>query len=146
MTDEAEGPFVACALLCERLEWRGKLPSILGITNQIHVARVPAKIKLSGALCFWSGGFEGSLPLKIVRRSPGETEETDLGEMHFTGHSMAALELGLTFGASEMGIHHFEVYLGGKLMTRIPLVLAPETDRPLGRMQSPPQAKHRRNN
>jgi hypothetical protein len=130
-------PYLSAGLICEKvLIEADKVPSFMRIVDQLTLPRpveafpsnMTVGMNLSLVVSFRPGGFKGTLPLKIEQVGPSRKRSM------FIEHQMTfpaiPVEAGSTVGIQMNikwdgeGIYWFEVFLGGKWRTRIPLRLS----------------------
>lgn len=134
-------PYISAALLCEKVlhEQDGTISAIRivdRVTVQIAAkakGKVKPTVKLAVLIAFKSGPSKGKYILKIVPRTPSgrkmAVKRTDVqGEFKFPlvfereEHGSTTV-INLVVDVSEEGVYWFDVYLGRRVITRIPLTV-----------------------
>ena len=130
------GPWLTSALICERvLIETDRVHSLIRLIDRTTVQTVgpeppeempPFQRQLSLFVSFKTGGAPPPYSLKITRSTPAEpTAESDVImdknielEAGRSGHNQT---VNLTVVFSQPGVHWFNVYLQGALVTRMPI-------------------------
>lgn len=137
MVDEYStlGPFLQMAVLCEKvLREQDGVVSLIRIIDRMTITAsgdvAPDKmpqgyITVTIMLGFKAGGATGSHVVDLIIRDPsGDVAQHIQLPMFLEGQDRgvtASLEVGLTI--KEEGLYWFDVVLGGRLITRMPLRL-----------------------
>jgi|SRR5271165_485727 len=135
-------PYITAALLCDKVlaEGNGTL-SIIRIADRagyqaIGVDGTPAippgarpVFQLSGLVALKAGPVTGEHVIKIVVENPlGKRTELHSFNVTFMGRDHGQnLILNMVIGIEHDGLHWFDVLFDEELLTRIPLVIAPES-------------------
>ena len=134
-------PYISAALLCEKVlhEQDGTL-SAIRIVDKVTVqiaAKAKSKVKptvqLAVLIAFKSGPIKGKHLLRVVPRTPSgrkmAVKRTDVkGEFKFplvfeSEEHGSTTVINLVVDVSEEGVYWFDVYLGRRVVTRIPLTV-----------------------
>ena len=124
------GPFLTIAVFCEEARQdRDGFLSLSRIIDQIAVLGVdpnimpPTQVVTTLVVIFRSGSFQGSSQITVTQISPsGLSIPLFSFPTFFQGSDQAAGVIAkVGFTVSEVGLHWFEVSLGGQAKTRIPL-------------------------
>lgn len=133
MTIESGGPYLAMAVLCEKVlqEKDGVLSAIRIVDRIIHTAfgsetpeqMSPVPVNLTALLSFKAGAARGT---RTIKWSPQAPSGQRLPEMSFPAFFESEdrginLVVNLAFQANEEGLYWFDVILEDQLLTRIPL-------------------------
>lgn len=130
------GPFVAAAVFCENIvEDSSGMLSAIRILDTINVAVPPhidpptkknqLPLSLNLLLSFRSGDSPRRQRLKVTIESP-EGKRKDVGasrpvEYTKEPHAVTNVKVKVNLGVHSSGVFWFDVFLDGKLMTRVPL-------------------------
>lgn len=133
MTSETRGPFLAAAVLCEKVleEKDGVLSAIRMVDRIVQTAVGPAgpeemppvPVNLTALIAFKSGGARGRHSLRLRPEAPSglrlpEVSLPVLFEGEDRGHNVL---LNLALQADQEGLYWFDVLLDEQMVTRIPL-------------------------
>ena len=134
MTDELGGPYLSVAVLCEKvLQEKDGVASVIRIVDRFILTASgpappekmpPTTITTTAFLSFKSGFAKGSHTVKLVPKDPsGRSAGPEaLLPVFFEGEDRGAnIIVNVNFRVQEDGLYWFEVLLGERLMTRIPL-------------------------
>jgi hypothetical protein len=133
VTEEPGGPYVAMAVLCEKVlqEKDGVLSAIRVIDRIVSTASgpeaparmPPVAIRLTALLSFRSGIARGSYTVTLRPQAPSGRALPALAlPVHFEGEDRGAnLVLNLDSVLDEEGVYWFDVLLGEQRLTRMPL-------------------------
>ncbi len=134
-------PYISAALLCERvLQEQDGVLSAIRMVDRVTVqiakgakGKVKPTIKLAVLVAFKSGPMKGKHILRVVPRTPSgrkmAVKRTDVqGEFKFPlvfeGREHGSTNvINLVVDVSEEGVYWFDVYLGRRVVTRIPLTV-----------------------
>lgn len=147
------GPYVQAALFCEHLlDEKDNVKSVIRIIDRILFQAagpdVPDKMpefvrEIVAVLMFKSGEARGPVPIKITLTRPSGLTDSDHiweGTIHFEGGIRGNnLTLRMHTRFSESGPYWYNVYVGERLATRMPLEIIYTTMRTLG--QSRPEQR-----
>lgn len=99
----------------------------------------PAQIPVVALVIFYAGGAVRESTLETFFVSPtGQRYAAGPTEMSFDRPDrLIRLQIGAEFEAVETGRHHFEVYLDGSFVTRVPFSIAYRRDAPTGAPDRP---------
>jgi hypothetical protein len=129
------GPFLTIATFCERiLNERDGVNTLVRVVDRYYVEPLPAEVHLPPdvkpgfqtflVIVVKSGDFRGQATVTIRRRNPsGEYPDKQMSvPLDFKGDEHGtSLNIGMTFPATEVGLHWVDVELDGRLLTRVPL-------------------------
>jgi hypothetical protein len=137
---QSNGPYLTYAAVCEKvLRETDDVISLIRIVDRVNVTiplpaqlgtEVPADlvaaappIAVTFVLGLKSGGYVGSLPIKIRIETPSEADWPDFAtSLNLEGEDRgASLVLPMQFPALVDGLYWFVVEVGGEVMTRVPL-------------------------
>jgi len=130
MAHYLQGPFLTAAIFCEEARQdRDGFLSLSRITDHIVVfgenaeMMPPTQIVTTLVVIFRSGSFRGSSQITVNQISPsGLSMPLFSFPTFFQGDDQGAGVIAkVGFVVSEVGLHWFEVSLGGQPKTRIPL-------------------------
>ena len=133
MSDEAGGPYVQVAAVCERvLNEKDGVLSLIRIVDRFVVpvptpapgAETPAvTINAFLVVALKSGFYEGKGTLRIVPTSPSGKQQPELSSgILLEGQDRGMnVVLQLQFVTREEGLHWFDVFFENQLLTRIPV-------------------------
>lgn len=134
MTEELGGPFLSTAVLCEKvLQEKDGVASVIRIVDRFIItasgAQPPEKmppwtITTTAFLSFKSGFAKGSQTVKLIPRDPSGRPIAPevLLPVFFEGDDRGAnLIVNVSLRIEEEGLYWFDVLLGERLMTKIPL-------------------------
>lgn len=142
MEQSENGPYLQAAFFCERLlqESDGVL-SVIRIVDTIDFQRSeqatePPLVNLTLFIAFKAGEARGSHELTVVKENasghPVDVEERHTQTLVFYGTEdrgvTVIMPVAMTGG--EAGLYWFAVYLGDRLMTRLPLRVAVRAEMP----------------
>jgi hypothetical protein len=127
------GPFLTTAVFCEEAQQdRDGFLSLSRIVDHIVVVGVdpnmmpPTQVVTTLVVIFRSGSFRGSSQIALTQISPsGLSIPLFSFPTFFQGDDQAAGVIAkVGFTVSEVGLHWFEISLGGQAKTRIPLKIS----------------------
>jgi len=132
MISESGGPYLAMAVLCEKVldEKDGVLSAIRIVDRMVYAAHgpdapqemPPVPVNIQALISFKSGQVRGEYIVKIKSNDPEKLEVSM--PIRLEGDERGAnVILNLGFTAKKEGLFWFDVFLGDKLITRIPLRL-----------------------
>ncbi|MBI4609615.1 MAG: hypothetical protein HY726_11470 [Candidatus Rokubacteria bacterium] len=136
MTEEPGGPYLSTAVFCEKvLQEKDGVASVIRIVDRFIVTisasgseppekMPPMTITTTAFLSFKSGFAKGSQVIKLVPRDPSGRPMAPeaLLPVFFEGDDRgASVTVNVTFRVEEEGLYWFDVLLGDRLMTKIPL-------------------------
>jgi hypothetical protein len=135
MQDEPEGPYIQVAALCEKvLQEKDGVLSVIRVVDRIISTAAgaappermpPVPINLTALLSFKSGFVRGSYTMTLRTRTPsGRYMSPELAmPVLFEGDEDrgANLIVNVNLQADEEGLYWFDVLLGGRVLTRMPL-------------------------
>ena len=125
-----QGPFLTAAVFCEEARQdRDGFLSLSRITDHIVVLGVdpnvmpPTQVVTTLVVIFRSGSFRGSSQITVNQISPsGLSTPLFSFPTFFQGDDQGAGVIAkVGFTVSEVGLHWFEISVGGQPKTRIPL-------------------------
>ncbi len=133
MTTELEGPWLVAALLCEKvLEEKDSALSAIRIVDRIILnasgpgapeKMPPLPVQLTALISFKSGFAKGNFTVKVRPVSPSQQKIQGMDfPIFLEGDERGAnviVNLGMTL--NEDGLYWFDVLLGDRLLTRMPL-------------------------
>ena len=134
-TAELDGPYLQIAALCEHvLEERDNVLSIIRIVDRITLstsdprapaAMPPVPVNVRLVIALKSGFARGRFDVKIgvVAPSTHVLAELSLPVLLEGEERGANIVMPVSFSAEEEGLYWFEVRLGDRLLTRVPLRL-----------------------
>lgn len=136
MPDETSGPWLAMAVLCEKvIESKTGVLSVINVIDRIVISpggpQVPEQmptipIQATAAIMFKSGFATTQYTMRMTLSKPSSEEEELVAScpMLFEGSDRGVnLILNLRFDAKEQGLYWFNVYLEDQRFTRVPLRL-----------------------
>lgn len=127
------GPYLAAAHFCEKvLAEKDGVLSAIRIIDRITVTasgaappeKMPqATIGITAFISFKSGFFKGSAEIKLVGRNPSQKVFANATlPMLFEGEDRGATSvLQMNMAVNEDGLYWFDVLIGDRLITRMPL-------------------------
>jgi hypothetical protein len=132
--EELQGPWLQTAVFCDRvLHEKDDVISLIRIVDRFTVtaegpeppARMPAggQLNVTGMLMFKSGFARGSYPVKIVGRTPNNRPTREIELPMFLEGEDRGVNLGfqMTIQNLEEGLYWFDVMVGDRVVTRMPL-------------------------
>jgi hypothetical protein len=139
-------PYITAALLCDKVlaEQNGTL-SIIRLADRAGYQQITVPgglqgiegarpvFQLSGLIALKSGPVTGEHTIKVVVENPLE-KRTEIHSVNLTfmgrDHGQNII-LNMIIGIEHDGLHWFDVLFDGDILTRIPLVVAPEPPIPV---------------
>jgi hypothetical protein len=133
MSVDTGGPYLAAALLCEKVlhEKDGILSAIRIVDRMIVTSQGPQPpeqlpsvlIKVNALLIFKSGAAKGSHTVKIQPVAPSDFKSPAISlPMFLEGENRgASLVCEIAFQATQEGVYWFDVLIKDDLLTRMPL-------------------------
>lgn len=135
MAEETDlgGPYLSAAVFCEKvLSEKDGVLSAMRIIDRITVTasgaappeRMPlTSINVTALISFKSGFFKGSAEIKVVGRNPSQkTFATTTLPILLEGEDRGATSiLQMNMQVNEDGLYWFDVMIGERLVTRMPL-------------------------
>ncbi len=130
---EYGGPWLQTAVFCEKvLQERDGVTSLIRIVDRFMITasgpdapeRMPkANLQIQGMLMFKSGFAHGSYTTKLVLRTPsGRLMQEATLPMLLEGYDRGVnLSFNMNLGLDEDGLYWVDVFVGERLMTRMPL-------------------------
>lgn len=141
-----DGPYLMHAVVCERvlqeadgvlsliriidrMSLNRQVTGLTGATEPAPPLQAPAAFPLTFAISLRSGGFQGSLPLRVTVKTPSGFKWPEFQvSVFFEGDDRGAnVLLPMQFPLQDEGLHWFVVELGGELLTRVPLRVINQT-------------------
>jgi hypothetical protein len=126
-------PYITAALLCENLiEAKDGSLTVIRIADRLEyvLEGVPAGLKpmlnIKGLLALKSGPVKGEfvVVIRLIRPNGMEKEPITLPPITLLGGDQGQnVILNIALGVEEEGLHWFDVYFDGDLLTRIPLMV-----------------------
>ncbi len=142
MEQSENGPYLQAAFFCERLlEEADGVLSAIRIVDTIDFQRneqatEPPLVNLTLFIAFKAGEARGSHELTVVKENasgdPADAEERHTQTLVFYGTEDRGVTviMPVAMTAGEAGLYWFAVYLGDRLMTRLPLRVAVPAEMP----------------
>lgn len=135
MTDDQEygGPYLQAAVFCERiLKEQDGVSSLIRIVDRVTIQAggpqppekmPPTRLSLWAYLAFKSGFAKGSFTISVKAQSPsGKTLPPVLLPLFLEGDDRgASVAFQLNLDAEEDGLYWFDISIGERLVTRMPL-------------------------
>lgn len=133
MTTESSGPYLAAAVLCERvLQEKDEVISIIRMIDRLTVTvnaagspetMPPAAVNFTVLIALKSGSARGRMTVKWRTETPSGLKLPDqLFPVFFEGEDRGVnLVINLNMIAEQEGLYWFDVLLDEQLLTRIPL-------------------------
>jgi hypothetical protein len=134
MDKELQGPFLAMAVLCEKvLREADGVISVIRVVDRVNVElrgpgapdeMPPIPISLNAVLSFKSGFAKGKYKVKLITRSPSGVESAaqNMPPIFLEGDERGAnLIVSLQLSVTEEGLYWIDVLLEERVLTRIPL-------------------------
>ncbi len=135
-TSKKGRPHISAALLCERvLQEQDGVLSAIRMVDKVTVqivegakGKVKPTVKLAVLVAFKSGPMKGKHILKVAPRTPSGRKMDVKGQFKFplvfegSEHGSTTV-INLVVDVSEEGVYWFDVYLGRRVVTRIPLTV-----------------------
>lgn len=128
-------PMLLLAVFCEKaIKEEDRVYTVIRVVDSLKVTAPerPPKgmgiaLPITTLVAFKANGFRGKLPLEFVQISPtGLREKVGANQVEFIGGITSAYIHGALTGVKydKDGVYEFEVRLGGRLYTKMPLQLA----------------------
>jgi hypothetical protein len=133
--DKRPLPYLAAALLCDRvLEGKDGSLTLVRIVDRVELQYpkgglpegVRPQLQISGLVSIKSGPLKGdfALTINLVRPTGDVSENTLSWPVKLLGEDQGQnLVLSMTLILKEEGLHWFDVFFEGELLTRIPLMV-----------------------
>lgn len=138
---DSEGPFLATAVLCEKvLREPDGVMSLIRVVDRIYTSQVtvgrpdstqaplppPPPLMLNLVISFKSGGISGDREVGITSYAPSGLRVSEIRQrvLFEGGADRGIAVIGVvTINVTETGMHWFEVRLDGQLATKVPLLV-----------------------
>jgi hypothetical protein len=124
------GPFLTTAVFCEEARQQEGFLSLFRIIDRIAVVGIgpvmpPTQLEMTLVVIFRSGSFRGRNTINLTQWSPSgfPLPLFDFPVFFQGGEQGAGVIAKVGFAVQEIGLHWFQISLGGQPVTNIPLTI-----------------------